>query len=76
LPDAAPTGDLPATLAPYVDRDAHALVVRADDMTGPLQDLLGWADRHHRDLSKLEVGPPSLEDAGSPRRGADGPAAR
>jgi ABC-2 type transport system ATP-binding protein len=63
LPDVAPVGDLPATLAPYVDRDVHALIVRADDPTGPLRDLLGWADRHHLDLSRLEVGPPSLEDA-------------
>lgn len=63
LPDAAPVGDLPATLAPFVDRDVHELVVRADDTTEPLRDLLGWADRHRLDLSKLEVGPPSLEDA-------------
>ena len=63
LPDAAPMGDLPATLGPYVDRNAHALVIHASDPTGPLRDLLGWAGRHHLDLSRLEVGPPSLEDA-------------
>ena len=63
LPDVAPMGDLPATLDPYVNRNAHELLVRANDPAGPLQDLLGWADRHHLDLSGLEVGPPSLEDA-------------
>ena len=59
----APVGDLPATLAPYVDHDRHALVVRTEETTGPLRDLLSWADRHHLDLPGLEVGPPSLEDA-------------
>jgi hypothetical protein len=56
-------GDLPSTLAPFVDHDAHELVVRADDTAGPLRDLLDWANRHRLDLSRLEVGPPSLEDA-------------
>jgi hypothetical protein len=51
------------TLGPYVDGEVHVLVVRAADPAGPLRDLLGWADRHHLDLSGLEVGPPSLEDA-------------
>jgi ABC-2 type transport system ATP-binding protein len=59
----APVGDLPATLAPYVDHHGHALVVRTEETTGPLRDLLSWADRHHLDLPGLEVGPPSLEDA-------------
>jgi ABC-2 type transport system ATP-binding protein len=63
LPDVAPISDLPVTLGPYVDGEVHALVVRAADPAGPLRDLLGWADRHHLDLSGLEVGPPSLEDA-------------
>jgi ABC-2 type transport system ATP-binding protein len=63
LPDAAPMGDLPATLAPFVDRHVHELVVRSGDTTRPLRDLLGWADQHRLDLSRLEVGPPSLEDA-------------
>jgi ABC-2 type transport system ATP-binding protein len=63
LPDDAPTGDLPATLTPHIDPTGRALVVRGDDLTGPLRDLLGWADHHHLELSGLEVGPPSLEDA-------------
>jgi ABC-2 type transport system ATP-binding protein len=63
LPDDAPTCDLPATLTPHMDPASRVLVVRADDPTGPLRDLLDWVDQHHFDLSGLEVGPPSLEDA-------------
>ena len=43
LPDGAPLDDLPATLAPFVDQDTRVLAVRADDITGPLRDLLAWA---------------------------------
>jgi ABC-2 type transport system ATP-binding protein len=61
--EGAALADLPATLAAHVDRDGRGLVVRSQDITGPLGALLWWADRHHLDLSGLEVGPPSLEDA-------------
>jgi ABC-2 type transport system ATP-binding protein len=63
LSDGVPLSDLPASLAPHVDRDRHALIVRSQDVTGPLRDLLSWADHGHLDLAGLEVGPPSLEDA-------------
>jgi ABC-2 type transport system ATP-binding protein len=63
FPDNAPLDDLPATLASHVGPAGRELVVRADDPTGPLRDLLGWADQHRLDLSGLEIGPPSLEDA-------------
>jgi ABC-2 type transport system ATP-binding protein len=63
LPDGAPLADLPATLAGHLDRDSHALVIRAQDITPPLRDLIGWADRHHLDLAAIEVGPPNLEEA-------------
>jgi ABC-2 type transport system ATP-binding protein len=63
FPDDAPLSDLPAPLTRHVDPRARALVVPADDPTGPLRHLLGWADQHDLDLSGLEVGPPSLEDA-------------
>jgi ABC-2 type transport system ATP-binding protein len=74
----APLADLPATLAGHVDRDTNALVVRAEDITVALRDLLAWAGRHHLDLAGLEVGPPSLEDAylaaiGAPRTPEGGP---
>jgi ABC-2 type transport system ATP-binding protein len=61
--DGPALADLPASLSCHIDRDSHALVVRAEDITSPLKDLLGWAERHHLDLAGLEVGPPSLEDA-------------
>jgi ABC-2 type transport system ATP-binding protein len=63
LPDGAPRDDLPTTLSAHLDPDTRALVVQADDPTGPLRDLLAWADRHHHDLAGLHVGPPSLEEA-------------
>jgi ABC-2 type transport system ATP-binding protein len=63
VPDGEPTDDLPASLAAHFDPAARAVVVRADDPSGPLRDLLAWVERHHLDLSRLEVGPPSLEDA-------------
>jgi ABC-2 type transport system ATP-binding protein len=63
LPDHATSHDLPASLASHVTRDGQALIVRTDDPTDPLRDLLGWADRHHLGLSSLQVGPPSLEEA-------------
>jgi ABC-2 type transport system ATP-binding protein len=63
LEDEAPLADLPATVARHIDRDGHALVIRADDIAAPLRDLLAWADRHHLDLAGLDVGPPSLEEA-------------
>jgi ABC-2 type transport system ATP-binding protein len=63
LPDNASRDDLPASLARHLDPEGHVLVVRADDPREPLRDLIGWADHHLIDLSSLEVGPPSLEDA-------------
>jgi ABC-2 type transport system ATP-binding protein len=63
LPDGEPTGDLSASLAPHLDPVTNTLVVRATDPSGPLRDLLVWVDQHHLDLSRLEVGRPSLEDA-------------
>jgi ABC-2 type transport system ATP-binding protein len=63
LPDNAPREDLPESLAAHLRPETHVLVLRADDPKAPLRDLIGWADHHHIDLSSLEVGPPSLEDA-------------
>ena len=63
LPDDAPRDDLPASLAPHLDPETQVLVVRADDPPGRCGTCIGWADHHHLDLSSLEVGPPSLEDA-------------
>jgi ABC-2 type transport system ATP-binding protein len=63
LPDGAPVADLPASLASHLDADHQALVVRTANVTATLGELVGWAERHHLDLTGLEVGPPSLEDA-------------
>ena len=63
LSDPALAADLPAALAGHVSPDRRALVIRDADVTAALRDLMGWADAHRLDLSGIEVGPPSLEDA-------------
>jgi ABC-2 type transport system ATP-binding protein len=63
LPDAAGAAELPAALAGYLDPDHRTLVIRSEDVTAALRELVAWADRHHLDLAGLEVGPPSLEEA-------------
>jgi ABC-2 type transport system ATP-binding protein len=63
LPDSAAVTSLPSALAACLDGDGRTLVIRAMDVAGTLRELTGWADRHQLNLSGLEVGPPSLEDA-------------
>jgi ABC-2 type transport system ATP-binding protein len=63
LPRTAAADSLPAALAAHLDGDGRTLVIRSTDVTGPLRDLAGWAGQHQLDLSGLEVGPPSLEEA-------------
>jgi ABC-2 type transport system ATP-binding protein len=62
-PDDLPGGDLPPSLAPYLNLETHTLNVPAGNPADPLRDLLRWADGHHLDLSGVRVEPPSLEDA-------------
>jgi ABC-2 type transport system ATP-binding protein len=52
---------LPARLAEHVD--AGELTLPSTDVTDDLALLAEWARDHHVDLTGLEVGPPSLEDA-------------
>ncbi len=52
---------LPPTLAEYID-DGE-LSRPSDDVTADLALLVGWARQNHVNLTGLEVGPPSLEDA-------------
>jgi ABC-2 type transport system ATP-binding protein len=59
----APTGDLPPGLAACADPHRGELLARSADVTADLAALAGWARRHRLDLSGLEVGPPSLEEA-------------
>ncbi len=59
LPAGAP--DLPAGLAERVT--AGQLTLPSADVTADLARLTGWARDNRVDLTGLEVGPPSLEDA-------------
>ena len=59
LPAGAP--DLPAGLAEHV-ADGE-LTLPSADVTADLALLTGWARANHVDLTGLEVGSPSLEDA-------------
>jgi ABC-2 type transport system ATP-binding protein len=59
LPVAAPP--LPAALGEHAD--GSLLTLPSADVTADLALLVGWARQNHVDLTSLEVGPPSLEDA-------------
>jgi len=61
LPAAAP--QLPAALAGHVDPARNELSLPSADVTADLAALVGWARENHVDLTGLEIGPPSLEDA-------------
>ena len=53
--------ELPAALKVHLDGDE--LVLRSADVGADLAGLLDWARRTGADLSGLQVGPPSLEEA-------------
>jgi ABC-2 type transport system ATP-binding protein len=61
LPATAPR--LPAELAGYLDPTQNRLTLPSTDVTEDLSLLVGWARTNNVDLTGLEVGPPSLEDA-------------
>jgi ABC-2 type transport system ATP-binding protein len=63
LPAGAPARDLPGPLAAGLDPERGELSVPSADVTADLEALVGWARRNDADLTGLEVGPPSLEDA-------------
>jgi ABC-2 type transport system ATP-binding protein len=63
LPDSRLAASLPAALAGHVSPDGRVLVIHGADVTAALRDLMGWADAHRLDLTGIEVGPPSLEEA-------------
>ena len=78
LPPGAPTGDLPPDLARHLEANRLELSVPSSDLTADLAALVAWARKHSVDLTGLEVGPPSLEDAylsltGAPADQANGP---
>jgi ABC-2 type transport system ATP-binding protein len=59
----AAAAGLSAALADHLDTGRNAIVIRTSDVAAALRDLLGWAASRHLDLTGLEVGPPSLEEA-------------
>ncbi len=63
VPRGVPLDDLPPALAAQVEPGSAELSVRSADVTADLDALVRWAHRNHADLTGLEVGPPSLEDA-------------
>jgi ABC-2 type transport system ATP-binding protein len=63
LAEDPPTADLPPMLRGHIEAGSRSLVVRTEDVSSVMHELIGWADRNHLDLAGLEVGPPSLEDA-------------
>jgi ABC-2 type transport system ATP-binding protein len=63
LPPGAPAGRLPPGLAEHVDPARGELSVPSPDLTADLAALVAWARSNSVDLTGLEVGPPSLEDA-------------
>ena len=63
LPPGAPTDDLPPDLARHIDADHGELSVPSADLTADLAALVAWARSNSVDLTGLEVGAPSLEDA-------------
>ena len=54
---------LPAALAAHLDPAAGELTLPSADVTADLGALVLWARDNHVDLTSLEVGAPSLEDA-------------
>jgi ABC-2 type transport system ATP-binding protein len=63
LPDGTPVAGLPPRLASAVDPGRGELLISSTDVAADLPLLLSWARQHRIDVSALEVGPPSLEDA-------------
>jgi ABC-2 type transport system ATP-binding protein len=63
LPPGAPADRLPPGLAEHVDPGRRELSVPSADLTADLAALAAWASGNSVDLTGLEVGPPSLEDA-------------
>jgi ABC-2 type transport system ATP-binding protein len=63
LPAGLTAGELPAALAACFDPVRKMLIIRTSDVTADLQRLTSWASRRQLDLTGIEVGPPTLEEA-------------
>jgi ABC-2 type transport system ATP-binding protein len=63
MTDPRAVADLPAGLGHHIDPHENCLVIATADVTTTLRQVVSWAERNHLDLTGLEVGQPSLEDA-------------
>ena len=63
LPAGSAIAQLPASLARYLDPVRKMLIIRSNNVSSDLQELTSWASRHQLDLTGIEVGPPTLEEA-------------
>ena len=63
LPDRALVGRLPEGLARSFVPDRQAVVIHSTDVTSDLRELSAWASQLNLDLTGIEVGPPTLEEA-------------
>jgi ABC-2 type transport system ATP-binding protein len=64
VPTPALASSLPPGLDGSLEQHGQILLIRSQgEMTGTLRQLASWAEHHQLDLSGLEIGPPSLEDA-------------
>jgi ABC-2 type transport system ATP-binding protein len=63
LPAGPASAELPAALAAHVDPVRKMLIIQTSDVSADLQQLTAWAARHQLDLTGIEVGPPTLEEA-------------
>jgi ABC-2 type transport system ATP-binding protein len=63
FPPGVSTASLPARLADHTEPGSGRLTLPSEDIGADLEMLVTWARRNHADLTGLEIGPPSLEDA-------------
>ena len=63
LPASLTAGELPAELAAGFDPVRKMLIIRTSDVTADLRRLTSWASGRQLDLTGIEVGPPTLEEA-------------
>jgi len=63
LPPQVALEELPESLARHLDTERRTLVIQHPDVTACLGELVAWAASRRLDLTRLEVGRPSLEEA-------------
>ena len=63
LPAAADVRDVPAVLRRHLGPHENTIVATGTSAAPVLAAIVAWARARQLDLSALEVGPPTLEDA-------------